>query len=196
MMSDSKVAADAKDLVSTAQGISSEDSFWMKYRKNACHYAGVAEVDIKEKESINITLAYNNEWDLFHTFSISNTKKSIKQLDMLMSVVNPTSFVLIKFHQRSSQNIKERRSNNNPNGLLNSGLQTITLRFKRATSSFDYSVQFKDRLVEGTYEAADLFNEEDKLMVYINRASDYKKRPNITDPKRGFGLCHVKIDAS
>jgi len=50
MMSDTKVGAEeAKDLVSTAQGISSEDSFWMKYRKNACHYAGVAEVDIKGK---------------------------------------------------------------------------------------------------------------------------------------------------
>jgi len=189
-------AAEERNLVSVTEPFRSDDSFWNLYRKTACHHAGVVKVDTADRDEIKITLTYNNDWDLFHTFAMSN-KKSTSPNDMLITVNHPTSFIQIKFKGHVNRNVKERRvlRSSKPNDFLNSGLKTITLMLTRADSSLQYSVALRDRVVEGKYRVPNLFGAAEELYLYINRSSDYKRRP-VNDPKRGFGLCKVDVDAS
>lgn len=185
-----------QDVVSVTEPFRSDDSLWKTYRRTACHYGGVVKVDTTDKNEINITLKYNDDWDLFHTFSMSN-KKSKLQKDMLVSVLNPTSFVQIKFNRQPSRNVKERRvvQSSRPNDFLNSALDSVTLTLSRADSSIKYTTVLGKRVVNGKYTVPNLFSDAEELYLYINRSSDYKRR-GFNDPKRGFGLCKVKVDAS
>jgi len=193
---DATSTREERDIVSVIQPFRDDDSYWRRFRRGACHFAGVVKVDTTDKDEVTITLKYNNDWDLMNTFSMSNVK-STEPNNMLVSVFNPTSFVQIKFKQQPHRNIKEYRvpQTTRPNDILNSGLKTITLKLNREDSTLQYSVALRNKVKEGKFKVKNLFTDEEELYLYINRASNYVRRSS-NNPKRGFGLCEVNVDAS
>jgi len=190
--------AQVKELANVAKPLTLEDSFWSRFREEACHYGGVVEVNTEGKKEVNITLAYNDDWDLFHTFSLANTA-SKAPTDMLFSVFSPTAYIQIMGPSLNvAKQIPRTRDPARPNFALNSGLDTIKLHLSRSSSALKYSVKLWKGSVEDSLQISDLWNGQERLYLYINRSSNLPStlKKTTSDARRGFGLCSVTVDAS